>query len=51
MKMNFWGLLVALLGFYWLLTNLDLIEPIGGNYFWPGALIVFGLWLALKAKK
>ncbi len=41
----FWGLVLILVGGYYLLKNLGLLEWIQGDVIWPVLLIFLGLWL------
>lgn len=45
------GVILILLGAYFLLTQLGIINWIGGAVFWPLAIIGFGVYLLLKRKK
>ena len=44
----FWPAVLILLGTYFLLHNLGLIDWLNGNLIWPVILILFGLWLILR---
>ena len=45
------GAVVAFLGLYWLLSNMGVIVPIQWNFFWPGVVILIGLWIIFRNKK
>jgi hypothetical protein len=44
----FWPTVLILLGIYFLLRNLGLIDWLNGNVVWPVILILLGLWLILR---
>jgi hypothetical protein len=44
----FWPAVLILLGIYFLLRNLGLIDWLNGNVVWPVILIILGLWLILR---
>ena len=44
----FWPGVLIVLGIYFLLRNLGLIDWLNGNILWPLILILLGLWLILR---
>lgn len=52
--MNFWRrdyllpLALVLIGVFFLLRNLNLLDWLDGKYIWPIVLIVLGAWLILR---
>jgi len=44
----FWPAVLILLGIYFLLRNLDLLDWLNGNIVWPVVLIVLGIWLIVR---
>jgi hypothetical protein len=41
----FWGVALILVGGYYLLKNLGLLEWVGGDVIWPLLVIALGIWL------
>ena len=52
--MNFWRrdyflpLALVVIGVFFLLRNLNLLDWLDGKYIWPIVLIVLGAWLILR---
>jgi phage shock protein C len=44
----FWPAVLIVLGIYFLLRNLDLLEWLNGNIVWPVILIALGVWLIVR---
>jgi hypothetical protein len=44
----FWPVVLIVLGVYFLLRNLGLIEWLNGNILWPVLLIILGAWLIIR---
>jgi phage shock protein C len=44
----FWPLVLVVLGIYFLLRNLNLLDWLGGNIIWPVVLIILGVWLIVR---
>jgi hypothetical protein len=44
----FWPAVLIVLGIYFLLRNLNLIDWLSGDIVWPVILILLGLWLILR---
>ena len=44
----FWPVVLIVIGAYFLLRNLGLIDWLNGNLVWPAILILLGLWLILR---
>jgi hypothetical protein len=44
----FWPAVLIVLGVYFLLRNLNLLDWLNGNIVWPVILIILGLWLILR---
>lgn len=44
----FWPVLLILVGAWWLLSNLGLLDWIRADVFWPLVLIALGVWLILR---
>ncbi len=45
---NFWPAVLVVLGIYFLLRNLNLIDWLNADIVWPVLLIVLGAWLILR---
>jgi Domain of unknown function (DUF5668) len=43
-----WPLILVVLGIYFLLRNLGLLDWLGGDIVWPVLLIILGVWLILR---
>lgn len=46
-----WALIIIVLGFFFLLNNYGLLEPIDFEKLWPVILIIFGLAILLRKSK
>lgn len=46
-----WAILIIILGFFFLLNNYGLLEPLDLERLWPVVLIIFGLAILLKKSK
>ena len=44
----FWPIVLIVIGVYFLLRNLGLIDWVNGNLVWPVILILLGVWLILR---
>jgi hypothetical protein len=44
----FWPLALVVVGLFFLLRNLNLLDWLDGKYFWPAVLIVLGVWLIVR---
>jgi phage shock protein C len=44
----FWPVVLIVLGAYFLLRNLNLLDWLDGDIVWPVILIALGLWLILR---
>jgi hypothetical protein len=44
----FWPAVLVLVGVYFLLRNLGLLDWLRGDIFWPLVLIALGAWLILR---
>jgi hypothetical protein len=50
-KRTLWlGLLLILLGIYYLLNNLGLLPRLQWNIIWPALLILLGLWIIFQRR-
>lgn len=48
--MNFFPILFILIGFFWLLKNLNFLPPNTGDIFWPLIVIALGISMLIKKK-
>jgi hypothetical protein len=48
---SFWALALVVIGVYFLLQNLGLLNWLPGDVLWPSLLILFGLWLLLRRSR
>lgn len=44
----FWGVVLVLIGVYYLLFNLGLLTWLRGDVLWPTLLILFGIFLLVR---
>ena len=44
----FWPAVIVLVGVYFLLRNLGLLDCLRADIFWPLVLIALGVWLILR---
>jgi len=44
----FWPAVLIVLGVYFLLRNLNLLNWLNGDIVWPVILIILGLWLIVR---
>jgi hypothetical protein len=46
----FWPMVLVVLGVYFLLRNLGLIDWLNGDVVWPVLLIILGVWLIARRR-
>ena len=46
----FWPLILVVLGTYFQLRNLNLLDWLSGDIVWPVLLIILGVWLIVRRR-